>query len=49
MYIIIDNALAFCPECELSSRKNGSILHEKEYQKRISPITILNSNRSSWS
>lgn len=42
MLIVIDNEIAFCPRCVLSSKSNGSFLDEEESQKRVSSITNLN-------
>jgi len=47
MFIVIDNEIAFCPRCLLSSESNGSFLDEEESQKRVSSIANLNFNKSS--
>lgn len=47
--IIIDNEIAFCPKCVLSSKSNSSFLDEEESRERISSITNLNFNKSSCS
>jgi hypothetical protein len=48
MLIVIDNEIAFCPRCLISSENNGLSLKEEESQKRISSITNLKFNKSTY-
>ncbi len=47
MFIVVDNEIAFCPKCVISSESTGSFLKEEENEDRISSIPNLNFNKSS--
>lgn len=45
--VVIDNEIAFCPKCLLSSERNNSFLDKGESQKDVSSIKNLNFSKSS--